>query len=97
MTEISGFLKAKVAAAARIKEARERINEQANDIRAELKRQREYEESERVVRVAKALCAAGFHEWPLTDGTGSDYNNRQEQRYWLRLAVAAIQEIEHEP
>lgn len=57
----------------------------------------EIEAGARTLRVAKALCAAGFHEWPLTDGTGSDYNNRQEQRYWLRLAVAAIQEIEHEP
>lgn len=40
-----------------------------------------------VVRVAKAACEAGYHQWPLTDG----YNDRVEKRAWLKIARAAIE------
>jgi len=94
MREPLGFQAAKSAAGQRIKEARERIEAEIKWLRAEFRREREAEEDERVIRVAKAICEAGFHEWPLTGGSVSDYNIREEQRYWLRLAVAAIREIE---
>jgi len=92
--DISGFQAAKAAAGQRIQEARERIEADAKELRAELRREREAEKDERVIRVAKAICEAGFREWPLTGGSVSDYNIHNEQRYWLRLAVAAIGEIE---
>lgn len=44
------------------------------------------------LKVAKALCAAGHHEWPEDNGI-HDYNNAAEVRYWLKLADAAIQAI----
>jgi hypothetical protein len=48
--------------------------------------------SDMIDRVARKICAAGFHEWP-DDG----YNGGQQQRYWRQLARAAIEAMREPP
>lgn len=42
-------------------------------------------------KVARAICEAGNHKWPETDG----YNDKAEKRAFLIMADAAIRSLTH--
>jgi len=98
---------AKAVAGRRIAETRRRIETDLPAFLAEIAERHnnatqdrydswEFRNDPLTVRVAKALCAAGFHDWAVARDGVSVYNALSERRYWMQLAEAAIREIGHD-